>query len=138
MIIRDRLGYRQLRYADEKPYENPPDCFHFLLPFRMANGSGHPSRYAGRLVSQPAALSFARLICQSSFVFNTCRFRVLARWDCDQGVFIRSNAVVHDRPLKRTIQHLIQDPLALRILEGSIKEGDRVVADDQDGQIVFQ
>jgi ATP-dependent Clp protease ATP-binding subunit ClpB len=42
------------------------------------------------------------------------------------------------RPLKRTIQHLIQDPLALRILEGSIKEGDRVVADDQEGQIVFQ
>jgi ATP-dependent Clp protease ATP-binding subunit ClpA len=42
------------------------------------------------------------------------------------------------RPLKRTIQHLIQDPLALKILEGSVKEGDRVRVDVRDGQIVFQ
>jgi ATP-dependent Clp protease ATP-binding subunit ClpB len=33
------------------------------------------------------------------------------------------------RPLKRTIQHLIQDPLALKILEGSVKEGDHVRMD---------
>ena len=42
------------------------------------------------------------------------------------------------RPLKRTIQHLIQDPLALKILEGSVKEGDHVRMDVNDGQMVFQ
>jgi ATP-dependent Clp protease ATP-binding subunit ClpB len=42
------------------------------------------------------------------------------------------------RPLKRTIQHLIQDPLALKILEGSVKEGDHVRVDVHDGQMVFQ
>ncbi len=42
------------------------------------------------------------------------------------------------RPLKRTIQHLIQDPLALKIIEGSIKEGDHVKIDVADGQVVFQ
>jgi ATP-dependent Clp protease ATP-binding subunit ClpB len=42
------------------------------------------------------------------------------------------------RPLKRTIQHLIQDPLAMKILEGSIKEGDSVTADVKDGEVVFQ
>ncbi len=42
------------------------------------------------------------------------------------------------RPLKRAIQHLIQDPLAMRILEGSVKEGDAIQADVRDGQIVFK
>ncbi|MGD2126476.1 MAG: ATP-dependent chaperone ClpB [Desulfobacteraceae bacterium] len=42
------------------------------------------------------------------------------------------------RPLKRTIQHLIQDPLAMKILEGSINEGDHVTVDVKDGELVFQ
>jgi ATP-dependent Clp protease ATP-binding subunit ClpB len=42
------------------------------------------------------------------------------------------------RPLKRTIQHLIQDPLAVKILEGSVKEGDHVSMDVRDGRVVFQ
>ena len=42
------------------------------------------------------------------------------------------------RPLKRTLQHLVQDPLALKILEGSVKEGDHVKVDVRDGEIVFQ
>jgi ATP-dependent Clp protease ATP-binding subunit ClpB len=42
------------------------------------------------------------------------------------------------RPLKRTIQHLIQDPLAVKILEGSVKEGDRITADVENGAIVFR
>ncbi len=37
------------------------------------------------------------------------------------------------RPLRRTIQRLVQDPLALQILEGSILPGDHVLA-DRDGQ----
>ena len=41
------------------------------------------------------------------------------------------------RPLKRAIQHYIQDPLAMKILEGSVKEGDRITVDMKDGEIVF-
>jgi ATP-dependent Clp protease ATP-binding subunit ClpB len=37
------------------------------------------------------------------------------------------------RPLKRTIQRLIQDPLAVQILEGKFKEGDHVKI-DSDGE----
>jgi ATP-dependent Clp protease ATP-binding subunit ClpB len=37
------------------------------------------------------------------------------------------------RPLRRTIQRLIQDPLALQILEGKVLPGDHVIA-DRDGQ----
>ena len=42
------------------------------------------------------------------------------------------------RPLKRTIQHMIQDPLAVKILDGSIKDGDRVTVDVEKGQVVFR
>jgi ATP-dependent Clp protease ATP-binding subunit ClpB len=37
------------------------------------------------------------------------------------------------RPLRRTIQRLIQDPLALQILEGAILPGDHIRV-DRDGQ----
>jgi ATP-dependent Clp protease ATP-binding subunit ClpB len=42
------------------------------------------------------------------------------------------------RPLKRTIQRLVQDPLALRLLEREFTEGDRVVADAADDRVVFR
>jgi ATP-dependent Clp protease ATP-binding subunit ClpB len=41
------------------------------------------------------------------------------------------------RPLKRAIQQMVQDPLALALLRGDFAEGDTVVADMRDGQIVF-
>ena len=41
------------------------------------------------------------------------------------------------RPLKRTIQRQILDPLSLEILEGRFKEGDHIVADVRDGGLVF-
>ena len=42
------------------------------------------------------------------------------------------------RPLKRAIQRLIQNPLALAILEGRFVEGDRIVADAEGDTIVFE
>jgi ATP-dependent Clp protease ATP-binding subunit ClpB len=42
------------------------------------------------------------------------------------------------RPLKRTIQHMIQDPLAVKILDGSVKDGDRVTVDVEKGGVVFR
>jgi ATP-dependent Clp protease ATP-binding subunit ClpB len=43
------------------------------------------------------------------------------------------------RPLKRAIQRLIQNPLALQILEGRFHEGDRIVVKEGDnGQFVFE
>jgi ATP-dependent Clp protease ATP-binding subunit ClpB len=41
------------------------------------------------------------------------------------------------RPLKRTIQRLIQDPLAVKILAGEFKEGDAVKIDAQHDELIF-
>jgi len=44
------------------------------------------------------------------------------------------------RPLKRAIQKLVQDPLALKILDGEVLHGDRVVvaADKKAGKMTFK
>ena len=42
------------------------------------------------------------------------------------------------RPLKRTIQRKVLDPLALRVLEGEFREGDRVMVDVRADGLVFQ
>ncbi|MFH1502570.1 MAG: ATP-dependent chaperone ClpB [Candidatus Eisenbacteria bacterium] len=41
------------------------------------------------------------------------------------------------RPLKRALQREVQNPLAVRILEGEYKDGDTVVVDARDGAMVF-
>jgi ATP-dependent Clp protease ATP-binding subunit ClpB len=42
------------------------------------------------------------------------------------------------RPLKRAVQRLLQNPLALQVLEGKFVEGDHIIADaGPDGDIVF-
>jgi ATP-dependent Clp protease ATP-binding subunit ClpB len=41
------------------------------------------------------------------------------------------------RPLKRAIQRRVLDPLALRVLEGEFREGDRVVVDAGDNDLTF-
>jgi ATP-dependent Clp protease ATP-binding subunit ClpB len=52
---------------------------------------------------------------------------VEAGWDPTYGA----------RPLKRAIQRLIENPLALRLLEGEFGEGDTVRVDAEDGELVF-
>ena len=42
------------------------------------------------------------------------------------------------RPLKRTIQQLIENPLSTKLLEGAFKEGDRIVADADGDAISFR
>ena len=42
------------------------------------------------------------------------------------------------RPLKRTIQRRVLDPLAMQILQGEFVEGDHVVVDVSDGEIAFR
>jgi ATP-dependent Clp protease ATP-binding subunit ClpB len=42
------------------------------------------------------------------------------------------------RPLKRTIQRRVLDPLAMRVLEGEFREGDRVAVDVGDNGLVFE
>ena len=42
------------------------------------------------------------------------------------------------RPLKRVIQRKVLDPFSLRIVAGEIKEGDRVLVETEDGNIVFR
>jgi ATP-dependent Clp protease ATP-binding subunit ClpB len=41
------------------------------------------------------------------------------------------------RPLKRTIQRLVQDPLAVKILAGEFKEGDRIKVDARGDELIF-
>jgi ATP-dependent Clp protease ATP-binding subunit ClpB len=42
------------------------------------------------------------------------------------------------RPLKRAIQRLVENPLALRLLEGEFGDGDTVRVDAKDGELVFE
>jgi len=42
------------------------------------------------------------------------------------------------RPLKRTLQREVQNPLAVRILEGDFEEGDTVVVGVKDGKLTFK
>jgi ATP-dependent Clp protease ATP-binding subunit ClpB len=42
------------------------------------------------------------------------------------------------RPLKRAIQRLLENPLALRLLEGDFGEGDTIRVDAQHGDLVFE
>jgi ATP-dependent Clp protease ATP-binding subunit ClpB len=42
------------------------------------------------------------------------------------------------RPLKRTIQKEIVQPLAMRLLQGDFRDGDTIVIDFQDGHIAFR
>jgi ATP-dependent Clp protease ATP-binding subunit ClpB len=53
---------------------------------------------------------------------------VEAGWDPTYGA----------RPLKRAIQRLIENPLALRLLEGEFPEGDTVRVNVEDGEFVFE
>ena len=55
-------------------------------------------------------------------------FLVEAGWDPTYGA----------RPLKRAIQRLVENPLALRLLEREFVEGDTVVVDVRDGELVFE
>jgi ATP-dependent Clp protease ATP-binding subunit ClpB len=42
------------------------------------------------------------------------------------------------RPLKRTIQRRILDPLAMEVLQGHFKEGDTVLVDNEGGRLAFR
>jgi ATP-dependent Clp protease ATP-binding subunit ClpB len=42
------------------------------------------------------------------------------------------------RPLKRTIQRRVLDPLAMRVLEGEFREGDRITVDVGDNELRFE
>ena len=42
------------------------------------------------------------------------------------------------RPLKRAIQRLVENPLALRLLEGDFADGDAIRVDAEDGELCFE
>ena len=41
------------------------------------------------------------------------------------------------QPLKRAIQRLVENPLALRLLEGDFGEGETIVVDARGGELAF-
>jgi len=56
-------------------------------------------------------------------------------WIADVGYDLTYGA----RPLKRAIQRYIENPLALKILEGIFKEGDNILIDmDENGHVLFR
>ena len=59
--------------------------------------------------------------------------------DAAKGVIVREgyDPAYGARPLKRAIQKLVLDPLAMRVLEGEFHEGDRVTVDVEDNGLVF-
>jgi ATP-dependent Clp protease ATP-binding subunit ClpB len=57
----------------------------------------------------------------------------LKGWLGDQGY----DPVYGARPLKRVIQKSLQNPLATKILEGAIKDGDEVRASLEEGKVTF-
>ncbi len=42
------------------------------------------------------------------------------------------------RPLKRAIQRLVENPLAMRLLDGEFDDGDTIRVDARDGELVFE
>ena len=44
------------------------------------------------------------------------------------------------RPLRRTLQRLVMDPLARRLLDGTCRDGDTIAADwnEERGEVVFE
>src|SRR5206468_5854530 len=42
------------------------------------------------------------------------------------------------RPLKRALQRMVENPLAIALLEGSFGEGDTILIDARDGELVFE
>jgi ATP-dependent Clp protease ATP-binding subunit ClpB len=42
------------------------------------------------------------------------------------------------RPLKRALQRMVENPLALRLLEGEFSDGDTVSVDASDGELLFE
>jgi ATP-dependent Clp protease ATP-binding subunit ClpB len=55
-------------------------------------------------------------------------FLAEAGWDPSYGA----------RPLKRALQRLVENPLALRLLEGDFADGDTLLVDARDGELVFE
>jgi ATP-dependent Clp protease ATP-binding subunit ClpB len=54
-------------------------------------------------------------------------FLAEAGWDPTYGA----------RPLRRAIQRLVENPLAMRLLDGEVEDGDTVRVDVGDGELVF-
>ena len=73
------------------------------------------------------------------------------RWLEDKRIFIEFTTAAEDliaeegydpsfgaRPLKRAIQRLVQNPLAMKVLEGEFEEGSLIVVDRENDHLAFR
>ena len=73
------------------------------------------------------------------------------RWLEEKKIFIEFTTAAEDliaeegydpafgaRPLKRAIQRLVQNPLAMKVLEGEFEEGSMIVVDREDDHLTFR
>ena len=86
-------------------------------------------------------------MCSSDLIIGV-QLKRLARLIEDRGLSLEisdaaKDAIARDgydpafgaRPLKRALQRLIVDPLAIRLLEGTFKPGDTVFVNAADGRV---
>jgi hypothetical protein len=80
-------------------------------------------------IRRPALTTGRRWEIQEHVAVTDAARKLLAQRGCDP--------VYGARPLKRTIQRLVQDPLAVMLLEGKFSDGDTVEVDVQNDQLTF-
>jgi ATP-dependent Clp protease ATP-binding subunit ClpB len=93
---------------------------------------------------------FARLTREQTAAIVDIQLGGLLRRLADRKISVELTAAAKDvlvqegydpvygaRPLKRALQRLVLDPLAMRVLEGQFGEGDSVVVDAEDDRLKF-
>jgi len=79
-------------------------------------------------------IQFARLVARLAERGINLKLDKSAReWLAENGY----DPIYGARPLKRLIQSEVENPLALEILSGNIKEGDNVVLREKSGRLAF-
>ena len=61
--------------------------------------------------------------------------QLILTWDNQVSNWLANNGydpIYGARPLKRVIQRAVQDPLAMKILEGSLKSGEELILSQKD------
>ena len=96
---------------------------------RVPSADARPDRRHRRApAARGCASGCPSAACRSSSPTAAKELIAEAGWDPTYGA----------RPLKRAIQRMVENPLALRLLEGDFGEGDTVRVDARDGELVFE
>jgi ATP-dependent Clp protease ATP-binding subunit ClpA len=96
-------------------------------------GAAELARDHGQQAVEPEHLLLA-LVREEEGVARTLLERAGASVQALEPALVSTGA----RPLKRAIQRMVQDPLAMMLLEGKFSEGDTVTVDVKGGELTFE